>query len=126
MRERSVLIVEDDADLRSAVKTALEAASFTVIEAEDGVLGYKAALEHHPNIILLDILMPNMNGHEALERIREDSWGKNAHIIFLTSFSDAENVVHAVEKGSDMYIVKNNTSLEEIVQKVKQAVHGYV
>lgn len=126
MSTTTVLIVEDDADLRSAVKTALEAESFEVIEATDGVEGYQAALAHHPDVILLDILMPNMNGHEALAKIRDDNWGKDARVIFLTSFSDAENVVHAVERGSDVYIVKNNTTLEEIVQKVKQTIHGYV
>lgn len=121
----TVLIVEDDTDLREALKIALEGASFTVLTAEDGEIGYKAALDQHPDVILLDILMPNMNGHEALQRIRGDQWGKDAKVLFLTSFSDAENIVHAVKEGSEGYIVKSHTSLEEIVNKVKQALHGY-
>lgn len=125
MAHKTVLIVEDDADLRDALTTALENESYTVITAHDGIEGYKVALKEHPDVILLDILMPNMNGHEALERIRNDPWGKDAKVIFLTSFSDAENVVYAVDKGSEKYIVKSQVSLKEIITKVKQTIHGY-
>lgn len=125
MAQETILIVEDDADLRDALTTALEASEFRVSTATDGVEGYTKALKKHPDVILLDILMPNMNGHEALDKIRNDPWGKNAKVIFLTSFSDAENVVHAVDKGSDKYVVKSNVSLQDVVAKVKQTIHGY-
>lgn len=125
MARETILIVEDDRDLRDALTAALEASEFHVITATDGVEGYTKALKEHPDVILLDILMPNMNGHEAHEKIRNDPWGRNAKVIFLTSFSDAENVVHAIDKGSDKYVVKSNVSLEDIVAKVKQTIHGY-
>lgn len=121
MSNPTVLIVEDDNDLREAIKTALEADSFVVIEARDGEEGYRAALSHRPDVILLDILMPNKNGHETLDMIRKDAWGKDAKVIFLTSYSDPENIVQAVEKGSEEYIVKSHTSLEDIVKHVRLA-----
>ena len=125
MRDATILIVEDDKDLREAITTGLTAESFTVLQAKDGVEGYELALKEHPDVILLDIMMPNMNGHEALAKIRNDSWGKDAKVIFLTALSDAENVVQAVEKGSEEYIVKSNASLADIVATVKRIIHGY-
>ncbi|MDC1205304.1 response regulator [Candidatus Pacebacteria bacterium] len=125
MSNITILVVEDDNDLREALFTALASNSFNVLQASDGEEGYKSAIENHPDLILLDIMMPNMNGHETLEKIRNDPWGKDAKVVFLSSLSDAENIVHAVEKGSEEYIVKSHASLSEIVSKVKQVLHGY-
>lgn len=96
-----------------------------MLQEADGEEGYQTALAKHPDVILLDIMMPKMNGHQTLEQIRNDPWGKNAKVIFLSSLSDAENIVHAVEKNSEDYIVKSHASLAEIVAKVKQVLHGY-
>ncbi len=81
-------------------------------------------LREHPDVILMDIMMPKLNGHEAVQKIREDAWGQHAKIIFLTSQSAAENVVHAVESGSEAYIVKPHTSLAEIVVKVREVLYA--
>ncbi|MFT5037025.1 MAG: DNA-binding response OmpR family regulator [Candidatus Azotimanducaceae bacterium] len=125
MNNVTILVIENETDLREAITVSLETESFTVLQASDGEEGYQTALREHPDVILLDIMMPKMNGHEALEKIRNDPWGKDAKVIFLSSMSDAENVVRAVEKGSEDYIVKSHASLEEIVSKVKQVLHGY-
>jgi len=118
-----VLTVDDNDDLRESIITALTHAGFTTLAARDGREGVALALEHHPDVILMDILMPDMNGHEAAEKIRQDKWGRDAKIIFLTSLSDAENVVKAVEKGSEDYLVKAHLSLEELVKKVRLVYH---
>ena len=114
-----ILVVEDDTELRSAIATSLSAAGFEVLEAVDGEAGAKLALKEHPDVTLLDIMMPKLNGHETLKKIRNDPWGVKAKVIFLSALSDAENIVHAVEGGSEEYIVKSHTSLKEIVNKVK-------
>ena len=123
MERSSVLIVEDDEDIRTLYKTALLDAQMTVYTAKDGRDGVELALKHHPSVILMDIMMPNLNGHEAVRKIRADSWGKDAKVIFLTNFSDAENVVYAVEEGSEAYIVKANAEIEEVVNNVRTAMH---
>jgi DNA-binding response OmpR family regulator len=122
---QKILIVEDEIDLRQAIRTALEGAGFLVFEASDGQEGVEVALSEHPDLILVDINIPEMNGHEMLAQIREDKWGKGVKAIYLTAFSDAENVVEAVSKNSDQYLVKSNISLEEVVSKVKQVISGY-
>lgn len=123
MSSIKVLTVEDDTDLREAITMALENAGFEVFSAKNGAEGVQQALTHHPDVILMDVMMPIMNGHEAVDKIRNDAWGKNAKVIFLTSLSDAENVVHAVSQGSGDYLVKPHTSLEDIVNKVKLVRH---
>lgn len=119
MKTQSVLVVEDDENIRSLYATALEAAGLIVHVAENGAVGVKKALEHQPDVILMDIMMPGINGHEAVEKIRLDSWGKDAKVVFLTNMSDAENVVKAVEAGSDEYIVKVHATPKEVVNKVR-------
>lgn len=123
MKNSNILIIEDDKNIRELYKTALEAAGLSVLTAENGEVGLKLALEKHPAVTLLDIMMPGMDGHEVAQKIRLDAWGRHAKIIFLTNFSDAENVVHAVKEGSEKYIVKANTEIKEVVNTVRTAMH---
>ena len=108
MKKPTVLIVEDDANIRAMYSDAFTLAGVNVMTAENGREGVALALAHHPDAILMDIMMPEMNGHEAVNSIRRDPWGKKAHVVYLTNMSDAENIVHAVEQGSDEYIIKAN------------------
>lgn len=124
MQSGTVLIVDDDAILRELYKTAFTSAGVSVLTASSGAEGAELALAHHPDAILMDILMPEMNGHEAVSRIRRDDWGKTAKIIYLTNLSDAENVVNAVEHGSDAYIVKANTDVKEVVNITRTTMYA--
>lgn len=118
-----VLIVEDDENIRSLYLAALSGAGMRVESAVNGVEGAKKALDLHPGVILMDIMMPEMNGHEATAVIRSDSWGRGAKIIFLTNMSDADDVMKAVEQGSEEYIVKAHADPSEVVNKVRIALH---
>ncbi len=118
-----VLVVEDDMDMRELSTEALTAAGLKVLTAEDGAVGIELALTHHPKVILLDINMPVMSGHEVMTRLRNDLWGRDAKVIFLTNFSNPQDIFKAVEQGSEEYIIKAHTSLQEIVQKVRIAMH---
>jgi DNA-binding response OmpR family regulator len=121
MNVATVLIVEDDQNIRDLYADAFSIAGILVLTAADGGVGVELALKHHPDAILMDIMMPTMNGHMAVNRIRKDAWGKAATIIYLTNMSDAENVTHAVEQGSEEYIIKANTSVKEVVNRVRMA-----
>jgi DNA-binding response OmpR family regulator len=120
---KHILIVEDDKNIRELYAMALVNAGMEVKMAENGQQGVTMALEHHPAVILLDIDMPLMNGHEAAEQIRFDAWGKTVPIIFLTNHSDAMNVAHAHMLKPDDYIIKANEPLKDIVNKVRLAMH---
>jgi DNA-binding response OmpR family regulator len=122
---KKILVVDDEQDLRDALRTSLEGAGFEVIEAVDGEEGLKKAEEAHPDLILLDITMPKMNGHQVLNRLRQTPWGLHIHVLILTNADDPLNIAKGVGLHSDDYIIKAQTSLEEIIVKVKQHLAGY-
>ncbi|MBI2406266.1 MAG: response regulator, partial [Candidatus Harrisonbacteria bacterium] len=81
---KKVLIVEDELPMLDALHDALELAKITGLKARDGSEGLSVALREHPAAILLDILMPVMDGFQMLERLRKDMWGKDAKVLILT------------------------------------------
>ncbi len=126
MSKETILVVDDDRDLRESLQTALVNAGFSTLTADDGAAGLKVALEHKPNLILLDIMMPNMNGHQMLSELRRDDWGKNVQVLFLTNVDDPKDIIESFEREGNDFIIKSSTSLKEIVTKVKQYLAGYV
>lgn len=120
---KCVLIVEDETDIREAMAEAIEAAGFEVFQAENGQVGLIMAKSQHPDVILLDIRMPIMDGQEMLRRLREDEWGRDAKVIMLTSMDDVSSIAHAHEGKIAEYIIKAHVSLEEVVTKVRMVAH---
>lgn len=122
--KKCILLVEDDQAIRELYATAFINAGFNIKMAENGKQGVEFALQHHPDLILLDIDMPIMNGHEVAKKIREDAWGKDVRIVFLTNHSDAQNVAHAVMQKPEDYLIKVNVPVKDIVNQVRIAIYG--
>ena len=120
--KKTVLIVEDEKLLSQAIKIKLEKNNFLVHEAFDGQEGLAKALEKHPDIILLDLILPVMDGVTLLEKLREDDWGKNVPIIILSNLSDASLIEESKEKGVNSYLIKTDWKLDQVVEKVREAV----
>lgn len=125
MEKQKILVVDDEMELRDALKAALDEAGYDVIVAEDGNAGIHKALIFKPDLILLDILMPNKNGHETLHELRRDPWGKTVPVLLLTNLDDATNITTSIGLKGDDYIIKSQTDLKNIVKKVKQYLAGY-
>ena len=121
--KKKVLIIEDETDIREAIAEAVEGIDYEVQTAENGQVGLAAAIDWQPDLILLDIVMPIMDGHETLKRLRQDPWGRNVKVIMLTSMDGAEDVANAHEHHLDDYIIKVHNTLDEIVNKVRLAIH---
>ena len=115
-----VLLIEDERLLSKAIKRKLEKGGFEVLEAFDGGEGLAIALEKHPNLVLLDIVLPVMDGVTLLDRLREDEWGKNVPVIILSNLSDASTVEESKTKGVNSYLVKTDWKLDEVVAKVRE------
>lgn len=120
-----LLIVEDEKALSSVLEERLITEGYSVLKSTNGDEGLKLALENHPDLILLDILMPKSDGLTMLKKIRDDSWGKNVAVILLTNVDNSEKIYDAMtingEHGSMFeYIVKTNISLEDVVDRVKK------
>lgn len=117
--KKKVLVVDDDNNLREILTDKLNNSGFDAVGASNGEDGLERAFNTHPDIILLDILMPVMDGWAMLGKLREDEWGKKAKVIMLTVVEDAEAIAKAVQDGSFAYLIKTDHSMDEIVEKVK-------
>jgi two-component system alkaline phosphatase synthesis response regulator PhoP len=115
-----VLIVEDEQSLQFLYKTKLELSRFHVETADNGEDGLMKARDFMPDIILLDLLMPKMNGAEMLKNLREQDWGANIRVIILTNISKDE-APHVLRFLSvDRYIVKAYYTPAQVVDVVKE------
>jgi len=116
-----ILVVEDEDILAKTMKEKLVSEGFEVEIAYDGLEGFSLAVEKHPDLILLDILLPKMDGMSVLRRLRGDEWGKTVPVIILTNLSSADEKRNRdiTELEPSYFFVKTDKSLEEIVEKVK-------
>jgi len=117
---KKILIAEDEPQLRKMLVDKFSVSGFVVFGAEDGKVALGTALKEHPDLILLDILMPVMDGMEMLRALRKDPWGKDALVIFLSNLRDSERILEGVELSVHEYFVKSDWKLEDIVKKVTE------
>mgnify|MGYP006277084247 CR=1 FL=1 len=120
---KHVLVVEDEPDIREAIAEALTEAGFAVSTAKDGFGGLRIAQQEHPDLILLDLVMPGLDGHAMLEKLRQDPWGKDAKVVILSSMDDLGNIAGAHEGKILDYIIKAHHSLDEIINKIRQLLY---
>lgn len=118
--KKKVLIIDDDENLVRVLADKLSLSGFEVESAGDGKEGLEKALSLKPRVILLDILMPVMDGWEVLRELRQDEWGKKAKVIMLTGVEDNESVAQAVQDGSFAYLLKTNLSMDDIADKIRE------
>lgn len=118
---QKILIVEDEAQTLNAMRDKFSREGFQVLVAHDGEEGLRTAFRNHPDLILLDILMPRMGGEEMLEMLRQQEWGKNVPVIIITNLSSTERVGKVIAQGTyDEFLVKSNWTLADLVEKVKE------
>ena len=101
----TILVVDDNADIRGYLTTCLSPL-YHVIQANDGAEGYQIAKQHHPELIISDIMMPGMDGYQLCKAIREDSVLSDTPIIFLTAKASEEMKLEGLEAGADDYLAK--------------------
>ena len=118
-----LLIVEDEKTLADTLEERLKSEGFDVLKASDGGQGLKLALDNHPNLILLDLLMPKVDGLTMLNLLRKDKWGKNASVIILTNVESSDKVADTIGLGFGNvfeYMLKTNWSLDDMVARIKE------
>lgn len=115
---KKILIIDDEADIRKPIADILTQAGYKVSQAENGEIGLNMALKEHPDLILLDIIMPVMNGQETLQKLRQDSWGKDAKVTMLTAMDDTKNMATAYTANASDYLIKSQIDIDEFVKQV--------
>jgi len=119
---QKILIVEDDPFLSEMYSTKLVQENFEVDLAIDGKEAIKKARETKPDLILLDIVLPKMDGFEVLAEIKKDIELRNIQIIALTNLGQKEEVEKGLRLGADDYIVKAHFTPTEVINKIKQII----
>lgn len=116
---KTVLIVEDDEDMLGILASSIADAGFQVLKAQDGEQGLQLALQHHPDLILLDLLLPKMPGLDVLDELRADPHSRQTPVIILSNLTENDAVYRSVALNSSAYFLKSDTPLEQIVAEVK-------
>ncbi|MBN1332034.1 response regulator [Candidatus Dojkabacteria bacterium] len=118
--KKTILLIDDEPALLAALVDKFSRAGFDIISAENGELGLESALENKPDLILLDIIMPVMDGITMLSKLRTDPWGKKAKVILLTNLSYPLKPPEGLTKGIRGYLVKSDWQIEDVVSKVSK------
>jgi DNA-binding response OmpR family regulator len=119
--EKTILIVEDEDAMRQALSEKFKLSGFTVLTAPDGETGLAVATREKPDLVMLDILMPKMDGISLTKGIRESSdWGKNVPIVMLTNLADPDSVSEVASYGVFDFLVKTDWRLEDVVGLVRK------
>lgn len=117
---KKILIVEDEASFVFVLKKEFEREGYEVISADNGKKGLEEALEQKPDLILLDLMMPVMDGFEVMSQLRQDAYGKKAKVIVLTNLEpDKETLGKILSNKPVLYLIKSNIQLAELMVKVK-------
>ncbi len=117
-RKIKIQVTDDEPNIVQTLKDRLEMNDFDVVVAHNGSDGLKIAEQERPDVILLDVIMPVMNGLEMLEMLRKQPWGQEPSVIMLTARSQTQDIARANACGIDDYIIKP-FDLSELLEKIE-------
>lgn len=117
--EYTVLIVEDETALATVLGDKLTAEGFRVLQAADGEQGLEMAVSEKPDLILLDVILPKLNGIDMLKKLRTEPAGKKIPVMMLTNLSDSKNLGEALANGAYDFLVKSDWNIDDLVQNVR-------
>src|SRR3712207_1068284 len=115
MQQRRILVVDDEPGLRELVRINLEHEGFAVFQAENGVQALSAVQEHQPDLVIMDVMMPEMDGWEACRKLREFS---SVPVLMLTARVQSQDIVTGLDSGADDYLVKP-FNMDELMARVR-------
>jgi len=121
MNKGRVLVVDDEKEVCHLIKDMLENKGYEALTAYDGEEGLKKAVAEHPNLVLLDVMLPGIDGFEVLDRLKRDSNTRSLPVLMVSAKRDSDSLFKARDLGSDDYITKPFT-----VQELLKAVVMYI
>jgi DNA-binding response OmpR family regulator len=117
---KSILLVEDDPFLIDIYTTKLKEANFSVEVAEDGELALKKMKEKVPNLVILDIVLPHIDGWEILKEIKTDPKLKKTNVVILSNLGQKDEVEKGLKLGAKKYLIKAHYTPAEVVEEIKK------
>jgi len=118
---KKILFIEDEYTLQKTFGEILKPEGYEVIPALDGEMGLRLAKNKKPDLILLDLILPKVNGFEVLKKLKAEVETKDIPVIVLTNLEGIGDIDKAIELGATTYLIKADYSLEEVVEKIKKA-----
>jgi len=118
---KKILFIEDESALQKTFGDILKSKGYGVLKALDGESGLRSAQGERPDLILLDLILPKMDGFEVLKELKENEETKSIPVIILTNLEETEDIQKALELGATTYLVKSSYTLEEVVNKIEKA-----
>lgn len=115
---KKILFVEDEATMQKTINDALTG-RYELVSAMDGKTGLDLVRSEKPDLVLLDIILPKMNGFEVLKEIKKDPKIKDIPVIILTNLEGPDEVNKALELGATTYLIKSSYGLEELIKKIR-------
>jgi CheY-like chemotaxis protein len=119
----TILLAEDDRILRKAGEATLKKKGYTVIAAVDGEDALAKAREHKPDLILLDVIMPKLQGFEVLASLKQDASTRDIPVIMLSNLQEESDIRKAADAGALGYLVKSNVQLDTLTAKVAEVLN---
>ena len=119
MEKKLILIIEDSSYLAESLVDMLSIHDHTAIVAATGKEGVDLAIKHEPDLILLDIRLPDIDGYEVYRQIRESDWGKNAKIVVLTASESVETISKNIDLPVDQVLFKPDWSVKDLLAKIE-------
>lgn len=117
--KKKILLVEDDMALANVYKTRLEMEGFDVRHVDNGELALTTAIEFHPDLIVLDVMMPKINGFDVLDLLRSTPETMSMRVILLTALSQDKDKERAERLGADDYLVKSQVVISDVVARIR-------
>jgi two-component system alkaline phosphatase synthesis response regulator PhoP len=114
-----ILIIEDDASFRRVYHDMFETAGYQVLVAENGEIGWDLAKAEKPDLVMLDLVLPGLNGFDVLKYIRGDSETKNIPVIITTALGEQDDIRKGIELGANDYLVKGFFTPREVLAKIR-------
>lgn len=119
MEQKTVLIIEDSVYLAESLVDMLEMNGHIALVAKNGREGIEIALAQHPDLVLLDIRLPDIDGYEVYRNIRDDKWGKKANIVILTASESIENISKNIDLPKDHVLFKPDWSMRDLLTHIE-------
>jgi DNA-binding response OmpR family regulator len=119
-KNKKILVIEDEATLQKALNEVLSKEGYEVVSSLDGLKGLELAQSENPDLILLDIILPKMDGFEVLKRIKENDKISQIPVIILTNLSDMNDIQKALDLGATTYLIKADFHIEDVLKKISE------
>jgi DNA-binding response OmpR family regulator len=117
---KKILVVEDEVTLHRALVDSLTQAGYETLSALDGEIGWDLISKENPDLVLLDIILPKLDGFEVLENMKSEPKTANIPVIILTNLGDISDIQKALDLGASTYLVKADFHLEDVLKKIEQ------